>query len=71
MSKDSSAKYYQNNKEKPEKKACDIKISQQYKHFSEDEKQKLVKREKTPYNYQKILLVFLKSNDIEKYLNEE
>ena len=46
MSKDSSAKYYQNNKEKPEKKACDIKISQQYKHFSEDEKQKLVEYRK-------------------------
>ena len=46
MSKDSSAKYYQNNKEKPEKQACDIKISQQYKHFSEDEKQKLVEYRK-------------------------
>ena len=33
--------------------------------------EKNIKREKTPYNYQKILLVFLKSNDIEKYLNEE
>ena len=33
--------------------------------------EKNIKQEKTPYNYQKILLVFLKSNDIEKYLNEE
>ena len=33
--------------------------------------EKNIKQEKTPYNYQKILLVFFKKIITEKYLNEE
>ena len=67
MSKDSSYKYYQNNKERPQKNlVIDIYLSlskeEWYKNLPEDEKQKLVeykkniKWEKTPYhNYEKQL----------------
>ena len=64
MSKDSSAKYYQNNKERLRKKACERYESfskekeweygcKRYKKLPEDKKQKLVKYRKKYYKKRK------------------
>ena len=71
MSKNLSAKYYQGNKERLQKKACQryqnlskekIEKKRQYVHecyknLSEDEKQKLVEHRKTYYRMRKIIFL--------------
>ena len=71
MSKDSSAKYYQNNKERLPKKACERYQSlskeeeekkqqyacERYKNLPEDKKQKLVEYRKKYYKLRKNTLL--------------
>ena len=73
MSKDSSAKYYENNKERLQKNLVkDIKVVlkkkkeekqqygfEQYKNLPEDEKQKLVKYRKKHYKTRNYALLWL------------
>ena len=63
MSKDSSAKYYQNNKERPQKQLVkDIKCflkKKKKKNMMKDEKQKLVEYRKKYYQMRKNCLIIL------------
>ena len=81
MSKDSSAKYYQNKKERLQKKACEryqnfSKVEKekkpQYPHernknIPEDEKQKLVEYRKKIYNEKKCLIIIIRNYFLNKY----
>ena len=57
MFKNLSAKYYQENKERPPKKAC-----KRYQNLSKEEKQKLVEHRKKYYKTRKKFLITIIRN---------
>ena len=80
ISKDSSLKYYKNNKHRIQMKACKTQQSLtkeerekkgqygrgQYKNLSEDEKEKVVKNRKKASNEKQRLIVFIQNYNLKK-----